>query len=123
MPSNSNKLFHHPKPLAPWNSIRLVSNRISKTSAQTLHQRLNPELDISHSRRTTRLHFKNYSINAPHPAFEAIVDPFVETISNQIHQLPPKICNGIDTTANTNAMLMIAITTAFENQPLRYTRT
>jgi hypothetical protein len=100
-----------------------VSNHISKTTAQTVHQRLNPELDICHTRRTTRFDFKNYSINAPHPAFRMIINPFVETISNQIHQSPPKICKGIDTTANTKARLMIAITTAFENQPLRYTRT
>src|SRR5678816_3427001 len=70
--------------LPPRNSIRRgfdvstvhkVRNRVSQTTTQTVHQRLDSQLDISHARRTTRLYFKYYSIDAPHPAFGAIVDP------------------------------------------------
>src|SRR6185369_8997904 len=96
-------------------TLHQVRDRISKAFAQTIQQRPNSELDIRDARGPTRLDFQHDSIHSSHPALGTIVDAFVETISDQIHQPPPKICKGIATIASTNARLMIAITTAFEN--------
>src|ERR1043165_10085905 len=85
---------------APSNSIRIRRNfkslqkprhNFSQTLAQTIHQRRHSEFHIRHTWRPSRFKLENDSIYAPHSALEAVLALFVETISNQIHQLPPKL--------------------------------
>src|SRR6185369_15587700 len=66
-------------------AFQKTTNHIAQTTAQTIQQRLHAELDVSDSRRSPRLDLKHYSVHTSHPAFETIVDLFVETISDQIH--------------------------------------
>src|SRR3954469_17948459 len=114
----------------PWNAVVLAV----LWAADTDHETRDPGrgtladaspygyragLERNHLGRPAVAQLNDDSIDAAHLRAVPIHQLFVEYIPHEIHHVPPAICRGSVTIANTKLSATIAVTTALENAPLR----
>src|SRR5439155_955066 len=102
-----------------------LSNRLKPA----LHSRMDAagkhgeaELEVIDARRPILAHLQNQAVDPSHEDFLAVANLLIEDVAHDIHQLPPTIISGIDTTASTSVNRTIPTVTTLEMTPLACSR-
>src|SRR6185437_5315864 len=107
----------HGADILPSDAARRAANPPRQETADAPEFRAPAQLDPPHNRRTVRAQLGDNTVDPADVAFVAVHDFAVEKIAHEVHHDPPKISNGIETTASAEANSVIAKTTPLPNQP------